>query len=406
MAKFAVGHDRRVGLPPAGVRPWALLSAGLVATAGVGLAGFMLARAHSPDCASSDNKIIWANQITQEEGNNPNPPAGFASQAERFASCGAGQLILDVGAGQGGLQVGPASSLRIYREPGEIENDPAARENKVRQLVTHAFQIAEATRAPGSGRDIVGLLATISSQLGSGHNDVWLQTLGLPTVNPANVRVLMAADPAQAVASIARPAAVPAWRASTPCPVTASRRPATAQYRHGRLAAPVHCGLLGPAGGRRGLGHRGGHRRAARARGPTAPVIPNLPEPDAAAAIKPRPHQAYTAKLDSSTLFVPNYRAVPVQRSQVLNQLQPIITGWRRWPVLPCPSSLGTAPGSGHRRRATAQPVTSRQGRAAACGSTASASSRPKASATTSPCRRDPTSATNRVVIVTAYPKN
>ena len=58
-------------------------------------------------------------------------------------ACGEGQLIMIRGAGHGGVQVGAAVSLRIYREPGEPENDPTARQNKVKTLVAQAFKRVE-----------------------------------------------------------------------------------------------------------------------------------------------------------------------------------------------------------------------------------------------------------------------
>jgi hypothetical protein len=134
----------------------------LVIIAGLGVAGFMMARARTPKCASEDDKIISADQVTQQEGDNLHPPPDLVTVAERLASCGVGQLILIRSAGQGGVQAGPAASLRIYREPGEIENDPTARAAKVRQLIAHAFTVAAATRPPGAGRDTVGLIATIA----------------------------------------------------------------------------------------------------------------------------------------------------------------------------------------------------------------------------------------------------
>lgn len=174
-----------------------LLASVLVAGAIVGVV-LQSMHAGGRPCPVTQGQIIWAEQVTQEEGDNPSPSAGLVSQADQLAACDGGQLIILRGAGQGAVQAGSAVALRIYREPGEIENDPTARHSKVQSLVGQAFSAAQRIRRPGAGRDIIGLLAAISSQLGNGTNDVWLQTLGLPTVNPANTRVLMATDPAEA----------------------------------------------------------------------------------------------------------------------------------------------------------------------------------------------------------------
>lgn len=305
-----------------------LLAAGLAVAAVLAVVGFMTERARSSSCTATGDRIISAGQVTAQEGTDSSPPPGLVAQADKFASCGGGELILLRGAGQGAVQAGPAASLRIYREPGEVENDVTARQNKVQALVQRAFRTAAAIRPPGVGRDVLGLLASISSALGPGENDVWLQTLGLPTVNPANVRVLMATDPAQAVAAIAK------WVPSL----------------HG---AHVHLVLSPPAGNqprfntatdvwRRqfmiALLRRAGADvisvsevqtvEAPVPGAPPAPVIPNLPESTPRLA-KPRPGKLYTAKLDSSALFLPNSAQFLASQGQVLAQLQPIITGWR-----------------------------------------------------------------------------
>jgi hypothetical protein len=194
---------KRPGRPGSG---WSrgLLAGGLAVAVVLALAAFMVVRTRDSACHATGGRIIFAEQETQEEGTSQSPPPDLLSRADQLAACGEGQLVMLVSAGQGAVQAGPAVSLVVYREPGEVENDPTARRHGVQTLVDGAFAKAQAVRPPGSGRDIIGLLAAIASELGTGTNDVWLQTLGLPTVNPADARVLMAADPAQAVASIAR----------------------------------------------------------------------------------------------------------------------------------------------------------------------------------------------------------
>ena len=285
-------------------------AAGLAVAAGLGLAGFMTARAHSPDCASAaHDEVIDATQVTQEEGNNPTPPPGLVSQADRLASCGGGELVLIRAAGQGGVQAGPPVSLRIQRGPGQPENDPTARQNAVQHLIDRAFWRARTTPVPGAGRDVIGLLATISSELGSDQNDVWLRTLGLPTVDPANAPVLMAADPAQAVASIAK--WVPSLRRarvhlvlSPPAdnqprfdtPTDAWRRTFMVDLLRQTGADVVSVDEVetveSPAPG-----------------APTAPVIPNLPDPTPTQPTKPQPGRPYVDKLDSSISSFPTRRS-------------------------------------------------------------------------------------------------
>jgi outer membrane protein OmpA-like peptidoglycan-associated protein len=391
--------------PPQRSWPWGLLAAGLAAMAGLGLVGFMVARAHAPECASAGDTIVFADQVTQEEGNNPNPPPGLVGEAERLASCGGGQLVLIRGAGQGGVQAGPTISLRIYREPGEIENDPTARANKVRQLITHAFEISDATRPPGAGRDVVGLIATISSQLGNGQNDVWLRTLGLPTVNPANARVLMATDPAQAVASI--PGPLPSLHGarvhlvlSPPAGNQPRLNPATDAWRRQfmvdllrRLGADVVSVTEDEA-----------LESSARDAQP-APVVPNLPDPTPQPPAKPLPHKAYRARLDSSALFLPDSLRFTVSEGQVLAELQQVISGWRRGLY-----SHVTVVGHCARFGPAAGALLLSQQRAAKIARLLRLHG---VSAVTSmgvgfnrPLPPDPQSATNRVVVVTAYPKD
>jgi outer membrane protein OmpA-like peptidoglycan-associated protein len=305
-----------------------LLAGGLAVAAVLAVAAFMTERARNTACTSTGDRIVSADQVTAQEGNDPSPPPGLVAQADKFASCGGSELILFRGAGQGAVQAGPAVSLRIYREPGEVENDATAREDKVQALVQRAFRTAAAIRPPGVGRDVLGLLASIASALGAGENDVWLQTLGLPTVNPANVRVLMATDPAQAVAAIAR--WVPSLHGahvhlvlSPPAGNQPRFNIATDAWRRKFMIALLHQAdadvisvtevqtVESPVPG-----------------APLAPVIPNLPESTPQLA-KPRPGKLYTAKLDSSALFLPNSARFLTSQGQVLAQLQPIITGWR-----------------------------------------------------------------------------
>jgi outer membrane protein OmpA-like peptidoglycan-associated protein len=388
-------------------RSWllGLLAAGLAATAGLGLVGFMVARAHAPDCASAGDTIIFADQVTQEEGSNPHPPPGLMGEAGRLASCGGGQLVLIRGAGQGGVQAGPAISLRIYREAGEIENDPTARANKVRQLITHAFETSETIRPPGAGRDVVGLIATISSELGRRHNDVWLRTFGLPTVNPANARVLMAADPAQAAASIAGP--LPRLHGArvhlvlSPAAGDQPRlNPASDAWRRTFMVA-----LLRRMGADVVSVTEEETIEAPAPGTPPAPVVANLPDPTQRPPAPHQPHRPYTTKLDSSTWFLPDSARFTVSKSRILAELQPIISGWRRGLY-----SRVNVTGHCARYGPAATAVLLSKQRAAAVARLLQLHGVSDVTSTgvgySQPLPPDPTSASNRVVVITAYPKN
>jgi outer membrane protein OmpA-like peptidoglycan-associated protein len=342
--------------------------------------------------------------VTREEGDNVSPPPGLVSQADRLAACGGGQLILDRGAGQGGVQAGPSISLRIYREPGELENDPTARDTKVHQLIARAFRAEESTQPPGAGRDVIGLLATVSAELGSRQNDVWLRTLGLPTVNPANARVLMAADPAPAVASI--PGPLPSLRGAR---VRLVLSPPAGDQPRFNVATDVWrrlfmVDLLRRMGADVVSVTEDEAPVAAAPGAPPAPVVANLPDPTPQPPGQPRPHAVYRAKLDSATLFLPDLARFAVGQGQVLSELQPIITGWRQ-------GRYSHVTVVGHCARfgpADTAVLLSRQ-RAARVARLLRLAGVSKITAWgvgfSQPLPPNPTSPSNRVVIVTAYPK-
>jgi outer membrane protein OmpA-like peptidoglycan-associated protein len=400
------GAGRRPRAAPTGTGawPWKLLAV-LLAAGAIAAAVALTIRAHGQECPAARDEIISASQVTQDEGDSPSPPAGLVSRADQLAACGGGQLALVRGAGQGGVLAGPVRSLRIYREPGEPENDPTARDNKVQQLVTRAFRSAQADRVPGAGRDMIGLLATVSSELGPGRNDVWLRTLGLPTVNPADARVLMATDPAQAVASI--PGPLPSLHGarvhlilSPPAGNQPRFNPATDAWRRlfmvdllRRLGADVVSvteddALESPAQDAQ-----------------PAPVVANLPDPTPQPPATPRPHRTYIAKLDSSAVFLPDLARFTTSDARVLAKLRPIINGWRRGLY-----SHVTVVGHCARFGPAGTAVLLSQHRAAAVARLLRLHGVSAVTATgvgySQPLPPDPASASNRVVIVTAYPKN
>jgi outer membrane protein OmpA-like peptidoglycan-associated protein len=136
---------------------------------------------------------------------------------------------------------------------------------------------------------------------------------------------------------------------------------------------------------------------------PPAPVVPNLPEPTPQLA-RPRAGTTYTAKLDSSTLFVPNSAQFLSSQTAVLQQLQPVITGWRqglfaRVVVVGHCAKFGPPAGA----------LLLSQQRAAKIARMLRAHGVSVVSAEgvgySQPLPPGPQSETNRVVIVTAYPR-
>jgi outer membrane protein OmpA-like peptidoglycan-associated protein len=297
----------------------------------LGIGAVLVTRARADACTATNDKIIFASQVTAEEGSDPAPPAGLVAQADRYASCGGGQLVLIQAAGLGGVQAGGPVSLRIDREPGQVEHDAIARQLAVSRLLAQAFATARKSRPPGTGRDVIGLLATVSHELGPGQNDVWLRTLGLPTVDPANAGLLMAADPAQAVASIA--GHVPSLRGarvrlilSPPAGDQPRFNVVTDAWRRAFMVA-----LLRNAGADVVSVSEVESMERPAPLAPAAPVIANLPDPTPrlTPAPKPRPGRVYRAKLDTSTLFRPDSARFMTGQRQILAQLDSMVRAWR-----------------------------------------------------------------------------
>ncbi len=261
---------RRSAAPPYRHRaswpwPWVALAT-VLCLAAFALTAVMVVHARASACRTPPATLIDATQVTAEEGYSPAPPAGLVNRAEYLASCSGGTLIMLRAAGQGGQADSPVT-LRLYREPGQLENDSTARASAIRALIGRALGTALATPGRGDGRDLIGLLAAISQDRGRGGTEVWLATLGLPTVAPADTRILMAADPVQAARIDPAMAAgsAPGARASDAQP--ARWRPTFAQHGDRRLAPrlrdgpPAGCGSLGRHR------HRGANQRAGGAGG-------------------------------------------------------------------------------------------------------------------------------------------
>jgi len=288
----------------------------------------MVVRARASECRTPPATLIDATQMTAEEGYDPSLPRGLLSRAEYLSSCSGGTMLMLRAAGQG-AQAGPPVTLRVYREPGQSEHDPVARSNAIRALIGRAFRRALTTPVRGDGRDLIGLLAAISQDRGAGSTEVWLATFGLPTVAPADARILMAADPGQAAESIRRwlpdlrgvrvhlilnPAAgdqpqlntaTDAWRRAF---VTAILRDAGVSV----ISVTEPQITEQPAPG-----------------APLAPPVPNLPEVTPRPPKPPAPARPYRIKLDSAAFFLPNSTAFATSRQHVLASLAPVIAAWR-----------------------------------------------------------------------------
>jgi outer membrane protein OmpA-like peptidoglycan-associated protein len=367
--------------------------AGLTAVAFLGTAG---------TGAVSHDVIIYADQVTAEEGDDPSPPPGLINLADARAAAGGGNLVLIRGAGQPGVRVVPPVSLLALRQ-GEVEHDPATRKMDVQRMIDAAFRRARTVPVPGAGRDVLGLLITVSHEMGTGHNDVWLRTLGLPTVNPADARILMAADPAQAVASIARD--VPSLRnaqvrliLAPPAGPQQPFNPRTGDWRQAfmlALLARAHAHVVSvtvediiesPAPG-----------------APPAPVIANLANPT---PVPPAPPIGpYVAKLDSSAFFLPDVAQFADSQAGVLRRLAPIIGAWRtgrygRVTVVGHTARFGPAQGARLLSLQRAMAVADLLRRHGVSVITATGLGYDQ------PLGPNPQDAANRVVTVTAYPKS
>jgi outer membrane protein OmpA-like peptidoglycan-associated protein len=309
-------------------RLWAALAV-LLALGAVAVVVAFAVRAHGQGCTASSGPIIWADQVTAEEGNSSSPPADLLARADALAACGGGQLVLIRGAGRGAVQAGPAVSLQVDRAPGEPENDPTARNAAVSQLLSTAFRNAANSPVPGDGRDLIGLLSAISAELGRQGSDVWLSTFGLPTVAPADTRVLMAADPAQAVASIARwvPPLHGAQVHLVLSPAAGDQPPLNTATSAWRLAFMLD--LLHQAGADVVSVQQVETPEQPARNAPPAPVVANLPEPTPTVPRPPAPHQPFQVSLDSATFFLPNSTKFATSQARVLAELQPVIAAWR-----------------------------------------------------------------------------
>ncbi len=126
--------------------PWRWVALAMaLGLGGLVFAGIMIVRAHASQCRTPQATLIDAAQTTAEEGYDPTPPPALISRAEHLSACGGGTLLILRAAGLGAQAAAPVS-LRVYRDPGQPENDPIARADAIRARIGGAFRRAFATR--------------------------------------------------------------------------------------------------------------------------------------------------------------------------------------------------------------------------------------------------------------------
>jgi outer membrane protein OmpA-like peptidoglycan-associated protein len=388
-----------------------LHSAGLAALSAVGVAAlvgsaFVLnaVSSHRDEPRRQPPTLIVADQVTAEEGFDPKPPAGLVERAVALASDGRGRLVLLRGGGTGAVQAGEDVALRQEREHGQAETDPTAIRDGVTRTLDDAFTAAAKVHAPGPGRDLLSLLGAVSGRLTGGSAELWLRTFGMPTVDPANTRVLMSADPVQAVAAIA--GSIPRLAHVTVhlilLPPAGDQPPLnelTNSWRHAFLTA-----LLTTAGATLRDVEEVRRPLPAAPGAPLAPPVSSLPNPTQRPARPPTPHVPFVNPLDTATTFRPDSAALASGEAAVLAQLEPVITGWKagrygRVEVVGRTARFGP--------RDTAVHLS--QQRAALIAALLQQQGVPVAKSTglgfDQPLPPSPTDPANRVVTVTAYPK-
>lgn len=347
--------------------------------------------------------LIFAEQVTAQEGSDPKSPADLVDRAGDAAARGGGELILIHGAGRGGVQVGDKVSLRVEREPGQLENVDTVRRDAVRNRLGKAFNAAQETPVTDAGRDVIGLLAAVAASLKSGENEVWIRTLGMGTVDPADARILLAADPGAAAKSIAQfVQPLRGARVHLILSPTAGDQPrfnaATDSWRRSFMGA-----LLRQAGAEVVSVDDVRAAEPPAPGAPAAPVVPSLPDPPT-----PRPKSqdcAPVAKLDTSASFKADSVEYAVSEQAVVAQLQPIINGWRscgynRVEIVGHAAQIGDAEGARRLSQQRAEKVADVLRRHQVGSITA------RGVGYDEPLPPNPVDPVNRVVIVTAYPKS
>ncbi|GAA2091006.1 hypothetical protein GCM10009840_32680 [Pseudolysinimonas kribbensis] len=312
--------------PRRGVPRWAVATIAAVIVLAVIGAGVALG-IHTAQLSAGSVLTVILQEDRQSGAASAGTRALIASAADAMSAKGGGTLVLHEGAGETPTTVAKVD-LAVDRDGGP-ESDADLRAKAIRARVDRAFGKAAAEEPTGEGRSLAELLSVAADDAAPGARDheVWLRSLALPTTDPTDVRVLMAADPAAAVASLPR-SGVPDLRGMRLHVVFAQPQAdqpplnlATAQWRRAFLAAYIKRagGVLVSATEEQGT------RAAPTA--PSAPVVPNLPDPTPQ---QPTAHAdgSITASIDTSSLFLPD-EAVLISPDEARAQLQPLVDAWR-----------------------------------------------------------------------------
>lgn len=283
-----------------------------------------------PKPVQSTTCLIYATSVTQQEGFPASLPPALVARAHALAATGGGSVVGVVAAGSTGEQVSQATSLRVETD-GQLENDVQTREDTVAKRLKRLLADMKSTLPSEPGRSMAGLLAGVAAALGPDENQVWIATFGLPTAPGEDTRVLMAADPGAAAASIPASAITPLRNAQ------------------------VHIVLLPPAGNQPALNATTDLWRKAfvtdvvRRSGalvadvtedtipsppsdgaPVAPTVPNILIPTSLPKTTSTvsPGQPLSISLDTSTPFLPDSAEWADGTQQVRSELAPVAKAW------------------------------------------------------------------------------
>jgi hypothetical protein len=321
----AVTPTRRGPQPPWPRRHLRALLAGAVALALVASIGVVLGLRTG---SLRDGGVLSV--VLQQDQESGSVSAGTRSAIEaaalRMSSAGGGTMTIRVGSTGRATSVATAE-LTVVRD-GNPESQADLRAAAIRTRVRAAFVKAASARTSASGRALAELLAGAADDVAHarGPREIWVRSLGLPTVDPTDVRVLMNAEPAAAVASLPASAFADLRGAEVHWifPSTTGDQPAlnlrTEQWRAAFLTEYVKAsrGVLASTQDERGTG-------PAAAGSPAVPVVPNLPDPTPV----PPKHEngTLTTSIDTASLFRPD-EAQLIDEGQAIEQLRPLAAAW------------------------------------------------------------------------------
>lgn len=258
--------------------------------------------------------------------------------AQRHAAAGGGTLTAYKGSGQKPIEVGRAD-LAVIRE-GNLETDAGLREKVTRQTVDEVLNQVKDTTVAGEGRDVLALLHAIAQNKPSEGQlwDVVIYSLGLSTVDPSDVRVLMAADPAQAVESLPA-SSIPdlkGARVQWIFPATTGQQEPlntrTTLWRKAFLTKLMERSnaLLYQTVERNVPG-------TSEPGTPNAPTVSNLQDPTPAPSSPPQPDQPLIAALDAGALFAADSTTL-LDREAAAAGVSQLVEAWKtdRYSAVEC----------------------------------------------------------------------